>query len=499
MQKYARFLPLALGVGALAVTCYASLVTSLAFDELGPLAEVNRNAELVKRVAQRGISELLVPSSGAGNLLALLSGWARLSLGRAIDPLTSVRLPGLILSALAALSLYGIVAPSRGRIPGVLAAVCLAFLPRWLHSSAIQSEGALVASLWMIVLCCYVRSSSRDRSRYAWAIAGGAALGFGTALAFGTLWVLSFVVAHHLLIRGRAAWRMARHGRIPVPLFVITSAVVGPLFFFLGSPAIWKASSVSIVRHVLSPVGPSIAVARYYGKDVAAEPLPGAYTVAWVVETTPLVVLVLAALGAGAAVHWLLARRFASGDLRPTRDRTGLAALVLLGFAVTLLGGWLVPDALTTFPPRVELALPFVAIASALGLARMFAWVRPARLRYVPAVAILSVLALGTLANLRTSSASFNLLAGGARGALARKSFRVHDGSELGPLLPAIERRGGARLPPSVPPQLLAELVKLRRLRELGPGDANLVMLPRETPPGAALVRRDGVVLWALE
>lgn len=499
MQRFERWTPLALGVLALGVTLYASVVTSLAIDELALLAEVNRNAELVKRIAQHGISQLFSPDSGAGNLLALLSGWARLSLGRSIDPLTSIRIPGLLLSVGAALGVYGILSPSRGRLVALFGALGLLFLPRWLHASVIQSEGALVASLWMIVLVAYVRSQSRVRSRFAWAILGGAALGFGTAVSFGTLWVLLFVILHFSLTRGRSTFTLARRGRFPVPLFVVASAIVGPVLFLVASPGLWKTTSANIVRHVLSPIGPSVVPTRYFGKDIAQLPVPGGFTFRWLLETTPVAMLVVASIGAVASVHWLLARRFASGALRPPRDRTGLAALVLLGLFVTLFGGWLAPDALTTFPPRAELALPFVAIAAALGLERMFDWVRPVRMRLIPAVAVIGVLALGTLGGLRTSSASFNVLFGGARGALARKSFRIHDGSELGPLLGEIEKRGGVRLPPSVPPALFAELARLRRAREFGSGNSSLVFLPRSVAPGAPAIRRDGVVIWALE
>jgi hypothetical protein len=498
-ERLQRFLPLALALIALAVVIYASVATSLAVDELSVLAEVNRNAVLVKRVAQQGFSQLFAPDAGAGNLRSLLSAWARLSLGRSIDPLTSVRIPGLLLSAGAALAVYGITAPARGRVVGVLAAFGLLFLPRWLHASVLQSEGAIVASLWMIVLCTYVRSQTRNRSRFVWAFAGGAVLGFGTALSFATLWVLLFVILHFAVTRARATRRMATQGRIPVPLLVITSGIVGPVLFFIASPTLWKAASPAIVRHVLSPLGPSIAATRYFGRDVTLLPVPGGFTLRWLLETTPLVMLILGVGGVFVSVHRLLARRFASGALRPPRDRTGLDVIVLLGLCVTVLGGWLAPDALTTFPPRVELALPFVAIAAALGLERMFDWVRPVRLRLVPAIAVIALLAVSTLSGLRTSSASFNFLFGGVRGALDRQSFRIHDGSELGPLLRELEKRGGVHLPPGVPPALFSELAALRRTRELGPGNANLVYLPKKTPAGAPVIRRDGVVIWAVE
>jgi hypothetical protein len=45
---------------------------------------------------------------------------------------------------------------------------------------------------------------------------------------------------------------------------------------------------------------------------------------------------------------------------------------------------------------------------------------------------------------------------------------------------------------------LFNELIALKRMPELGGGDAKLVRLPRGPLPNAAVVRRDGVVLWAV-
>ena len=76
----------------------------------------------------------------------------------------------------------------------------------------------------------------------------------------------------------------------------------------------------------------------------------------------------------------------------PLADRHALGALALIGIAGWLVGVALMPDVLTTFPPRVVTLLPLVAIASALGLMKLASFVAAPGLRAVFVGVTLSVL-----------------------------------------------------------------------------------------------------------
>src|SRR5690606_33609398 len=107
-----------------------------------------------------------------------------------------------------------------------------------------------------------------------------------------------------------------------------------------------------------------------------------------------------------------------------------------------LLGPAFAPDAFTTFPPRVELALPFVAVLAALALGCVLeSAARPLIGRLVVGA---SVLSLGWLC-LRapaTLSAFVDPLLGGTRRAAASRSLPISDGSELAALASAIDAQG---------------------------------------------------------
>ncbi len=488
---------------SLFVTLYASRVTSLSFDELASFGAIDQGEELVKRVASYGVSELGAPdvgarlSAGVPALFCLLSAWAKLSIGRVFDPLTSMRLPWLLLAASAPLSVYAIVSASRSGVVSVMAAASLLFLPRWLHGAAVASEGVLVASLWLALLALYVRSQV-GRKKVCWAVAGALLFGIGAALSLATLWVLLLIIVHFALARG--SWRGSRSGRVPLPSIVVASLPLAPLTFFATSPIVWRVPAAAIVRHLLSPLSPAIVPTQFHGRMVNALPVPGSYALSWLVATLPFSLQLAALVGLLAIVHRALARRFASGALRPPRDRMALGMLCTLGLGLAIGLPAIAPEPLVRFPPRVELAYPFVAIAVALGLERLGQWVRPERLRLVPAACVLGVLALGSITTVSTAGASFDPLFGGARRVAHSGSFPVGDGSELGPLLAAIDERGGVELSAGVPPGLFQRLLDLGRIKTAEPPASDVRLEPRPRPNASmvASVRRDGIVLWAL-
>lgn len=124
-------LALAVYVLGLGLLVHLSRQTGPAQDELGTLAAIERSGDLIKRVASGGLSVLLLPEHRAtldSGLLVLAGAWSKLSLGRlgVLDPLTAMRLPWLLLGALAPLSVHLMLTPSRGRGAGVVGALaCL--------------------------------------------------------------------------------------------------------------------------------------------------------------------------------------------------------------------------------------------------------------------------------------------------------------------------------------------------------------------------------------
>ncbi|MEB2313764.1 MAG: hypothetical protein OZ921_05615 [Sorangiineae bacterium] len=501
----------ALGLVAFTLAVTLSRFIAPAFAELPRLASVEALEAVVRAVANRGASELWSPSAraayasfgGEETLLRLLAAWSRLSVGRLglLDPLTSARLPWIALAALGPALVVVAARRSLGRAPALLAGVLLLVTPRWLHAASMGADSAALASAWWLVIAACLRSLS-GRPRFA---SVALALGAALSVSLAALWVVPLVVAHHLFARRELSRRLARRGRQPWPAPLVGALALAPVFVYGLNPALWGAKPLELVAWVLAPLAPERAPTLYAGKLVG-ESVPLGFGPLWLTLSLPAVLLAGALLGLVVFAHRTLARRYALGALRPPPDRTALGGLVALGLAATALGPALAPEPLVVLPPRIELALPFVAIAAAAGLERAsVSLLGPARWRF-GAAGVAGVLLALTLRAPRTASASFDALTGGARAVVLHSWLPAGDGSELGVLAPTLDRLPEDEVTlsaDSVPAALWDALTRAGRLRlrvRVVPSGGALVLsrgAARDGDP-LATVTRDGATLWTL-
>lgn len=496
---------------ALLLALIASRLTGPAFDELGRLRAVDQAEQIVRSVAGSGPGALSTPAAravyasfdGRSTLLVLLGAWSKLSLGRVglLDPLSAARLPWLIWAALGAASLFALVRDQLGLRAALLSTAILIVVPRWLHGVAVTSEGVAVASGWLQVLVAYARSIRGSR-RTCWTVAGAALVGLGAAVSLATLWVLALIAVHFAIARRGELVRLTRRGRVPAPALLLAALPIAPLVLLATNPALWKGSTAEVARWLLAPLAPSVEATEYGGGVVRALPVPGAFAVSWLVQTLPLALSLAALAGAGWFSWRALARRFAAGRLRPPRLPGAPGALVLLGLGGALVGPALAPDVLTRFPPRVELALPFVALLAGATLDRIAAlrtgrWI---------AAGVVAATAWTTLHAPATLAAAHTPLLGGPARVASQRALPVVDGSELGALARAIDALGQAQVTlhaPEVPPQIWDVLRSAGRLRTFVvtvPGGQGELELVRGGGDGSAQARvtREGAELWTL-
>jgi len=272
---------------------------------------------------------------------------------------------------------------------------------------------------------------------------------------------------------------------------------------FALTPALWTMKVISIVRWALAPLAPSVQPAPFAGRLVTDLPVPLGFAPTWFVLALPAATLASVLVGLGLLCHRALARRFAGGRLRPTRDRTALGSVVALGLLLTLIGPACVPAPLAVFPPDVAAALPFAAIAAALGLERV-AHVAHERRPLLPLGVTLGLLAWVCVARPETASASFDDALGATRAVARTGWLPLGDGSELASVGPAIESLSRAQVTihaPEVPGELWQVLKRVRRLKtNVVPVATGELQLVRGGEGGAALWRleRSGAVLWTL-
>jgi len=385
----------------------------------------------------------------------------------------------------------------------------LVAIPRWSHATAVASEPAVVTSLWLLVLACYVRSlpapialrrdGVRRRHRAAAALFG-IVFGLGVAVHLATLWVLPLIVMHYLVREGRWSIRALRRGAAPVPAAFLWVLFVSPLVVLLLTPKLWRGGAVSAAEWLFLPLSPSVEAITYAGAAVTVDTVPAGYATGYLVATVP-IVIALCALGGFAVLlrDYVVARRGERDG-----DPVGLGSLVVLASIAVMVGPALEPRVFLRFPPRAEAAFPWIAVACAIAVDRMST--RAFGERKAPWVAVFAAASFMSIGFVRlsTAGASFSLFVGGTRGAITRKVWPVGDGSEVAVLARAIDRlrlNGVSLRAPEVPKNYFAVLASTGRLStrvELSPtgGDLMLVRGPRR---GAiATADQGGATLWSL-
>ena len=508
---------LAVLAASFSLVLLVSRVTGPTFDELGRIGADARARELVRAFSDFGLTASVSSSARSiydelasfGVLPASISGSFGDALSHAgiVDKLTGVRFGWLLVTALAPLSLFLVVEASAGLRIGLLAASMLVAIPRWTHAAGVGSEGAVVTSLWLLVVAVYVRSlppplvarrsgaSTHYRSN---AAIFGIVFGVALATSVATLWVVPFIVLHYFVLRGRDTLRMVRRGGAPLPSAFLWALPLSPIVVLALTPKLWHGGAVSAAEWLLLQLAPTVEAVQYKGAAVTVDDVPSGYAAGFFVATVPVLVLLLAL--AGVVFLALDARRARRREREP--DAVGLSALVLIGVVAALVGPALEPRVFIRFPPRTEAALPWVAAACAVGVDRLAVLVAGRAAKWIVPLAAAASGALG-LVRISTAGASFGLLVGGTRGAIAGKRWTVGDGSEVSVVARAID---ALRLPrvslraPDVPRNYFTVLSSVGRLVtrvDVGAtGDLVLVRGPRN----GALATADqaGATLWSL-
>jgi hypothetical protein len=497
----------------------ASRVTGPTFDEERRLAAVGRATELIRGVADFGPMALGSSSAQAvyeeiapfGAVPALVSGWPGevLAAAKLLDRLVAARLGWLLITGLAPAAVFYLVARSKGPRVAALSACILLSIPRWIHAAAVARESAIVGSIWLIALALYVQSMPPplrarrrgEKARFRLAgVAFAVVIGLGASTSLATLWVLPLVLVHAAFVHSRRLRRFVRRGLLPVPAGVLLAILIAPVTLVAAAPSLWRGGGAHVAQWLLVPLSPSIEPLLYRGGPVVSpRDVPAGYALRWLVATTPSLILLLALAG---TVVLIMAFRSNRGT---DRDPYALGILLLLAVAAAVVGPALTPAVLTRFPPRIEAALPFIAIAAAIPVER-------AAVRFAgEARSVFAVLAAGFvfltygLVGLPTASASFGLFGGGTARAVEGRMWTVGDGSEVAALAIAIDRLGMPRLAvdaPDVARTYWAVLERVGRLRthvEPGRGGPLAVSVHRGADPNAiATVSRDGAQLWSL-
>ncbi len=208
---------------------------------------------------------------------------------------TSMRFPGMVVSALAVSTTYLWGRQAIGRLAGLVGALLLAMMPRVFYHSHLDCFDMPVASVWLITAYAYWRSL--ERGGWAWPIATGVMYGLLLDTKHNS-WLLPFALIAHLLItRGGKLWRDLRGGRIPVPSALFAMVTIGPAVFYLGWPWIWHDTGKRLAAYVAFHMGHVYYNMEFLGHTYWKPPMPRGYAWVMTAATVPGITLLLFVIG----------------------------------------------------------------------------------------------------------------------------------------------------------------------------------------------------------
>jgi len=261
---------------------------------------------------------------------------------------TALRLPGILVSAIAVGIIYLFGAAVWSRRAGLCAALLYAALPRVFFHAQLSTFDGAVATTWLAVVWTYWRSLERPWMSVACGLLFGVAL--ATKL---NAFFLPPVLLVHWLVRRFAGGH--RDGDMRSGLVFVAMAVLGPLVLVGHWPWLWTDTVDRLQRYLGFHLHHSYYNTAYFGVNYNRPPMPWSYPFVLTAMTTPAVILALCVPG------WLLVLR------RPNK----LGLLLLLNA--------LIPILIIAHPETPIFggtkhwlnAMPFVVLLAGVALARV--------------------------------------------------------------------------------------------------------------------------------
>jgi len=285
----------------------------------------------------------------------LVSAFGFMTIGYATE---SARLGAAVLFGALCLALF--LAMSRWFNPraGLLSVISLVLMPRFFGHAHLASLEMPMALAWVLTTIAFAKGM---RSR-GWSVICGVL--FGLAL-------LTKINAVFLPL-ALGPWGILYHRRKCIPALA-AMALIGPLVFVLGWPALWHHPVVGTLDYLGDKVARMAIPTYYFGRTYADQAAPWHYPMVMTLITTPVLMLGAGALGAVGAVR---ARGSSCGAQRGREDTRAAAALLLFScivpIAVIALPGIPKYDGVRLFLP----AFPFLACLSGLGMDAALSWAR---------------------------------------------------------------------------------------------------------------------------
>jgi hypothetical protein len=191
----------------------------------------------------------------------------------------------------------------------------------------------------MSLLAVYVYWRSAQTGGIGWAIASGIVYGL-TLETKHNAWIMPAIFVPHALFASRKALgREARFGRLPIPMSIVSMAILGPLTFWALWPWMWNDTIARVQEYLSFHLNHVYYNIEYLHKNYFSAPSPRSYAPVLIAATVPTTTLVLFAVGAFDRLRdlalrvWAKLRRLSGA---PHGDRAETDVLLFLALSAPL-------------------------------------------------------------------------------------------------------------------------------------------------------------------
>jgi hypothetical protein len=386
---------------------------------------------------------------------------------------TAFRFPSMVMAGLSLWLVYIMGARAFSRRAGLVAAGCLALMPRVFYHAHLDCFDVPVMFWWTLVVYCYWRSlEGRVEARLAWCALTGIAWGLALNVKFNVFLLPAVFVLHWVVVRGRAEGEEIKQAGFSVPIAVLSMATLGLATFVAVWPWMWFDTLGAeggrpgrLAEYLGFHWNHPYYNIEYFGFNYFRPPFPKSYPYVMIAYTVPAITLVLFAVGIAsrwrqllrniAPLAWLVPPIGRAAPVhefhreRPGDDPRGTDLLFAAsGYAILTL--WLKPNTPIFGGTKHWLTVyPFLALFAGAGfdvIARALERVVHGRVRpaWLPSAALAGVCLLGPLA-ITAHSHPFGLstytpLAGGTPGGADHGMNRQFWGYTTGSLVEFLNR-----------------------------------------------------------
>jgi hypothetical protein len=266
------------------------------YGDLGEALLPWSKVHLAQVVNPARIKATFAENSEHPSFMKMLFGWSRHLFYRdgkhpLLHESTALRLPAMVMGALAVALTFLLGADLFGDAVGILAALLLALLPRLFFHSHLACFDVPIAALILLVTTLYARSL-RGPGGWKYGVLAGVALGVALATKLPALFAPLFLVPHALFV---VLWRRVRLRTLLWP--AVSMAVLAPPVCIGLWPWLWYDTVARFRGYLSFFANHSFYNFEYLGKNYNHPPFPWHEPLVLTSLVVPTVVILLALAG----------------------------------------------------------------------------------------------------------------------------------------------------------------------------------------------------------